>query len=73
MATGGGPFGSIEEEEGIGGSEAGIGPGMMDDIAAYVGKYVEGEALYHDGRHAWLRLVPEKIVSGRVAAARSVR
>jgi len=26
-------------------------------------KYLDGDVMYHDGRHAWLRLVPDKITS----------
>jgi len=26
-------------------------------------KYMSGNSMHHDGRHAWLRLVPEQIVS----------
>lgn len=26
-------------------------------------KYIGGDVMYHDGRHAWLRLVPEKITT----------
>jgi nitroimidazol reductase NimA-like FMN-containing flavoprotein (pyridoxamine 5'-phosphate oxidase superfamily) len=26
-------------------------------------KYMGGDTMHHDGRHAWLRLIPEKIIS----------
>jgi len=26
-------------------------------------KYTGGDAMHHDGRHAWLRLIPDKIIS----------
>ena len=38
-----------------------------DELAAieqqFAGKYMGGEAMFHDGRHGWLRVVPTKIVS----------
>jgi hypothetical protein len=26
-------------------------------------KYMGGDVMYHDGRHGWLRMVPEKVTS----------
>ena len=38
-----------------------------DDLAAiepvFARKYMGGDAMFHDGRHAWLRVKPAKIVS----------
>jgi Pyridoxamine 5'-phosphate oxidase len=41
--------------------------GPDDALAAiepvFAGKYMGGEQMYHDGRHAWLRVKPAKIAS----------
>jgi hypothetical protein len=29
----------------------------------FAGKYAKSDAMHHDGRHAWLRLVPDKVTS----------
>jgi hypothetical protein len=29
----------------------------------FAGKYANSDAMHHDGRHAWLRLVPDKVTS----------
>ena len=29
----------------------------------FAGKYLDGGVMQHDGRHAWLRLVPDKVTS----------
>ncbi|MER6915831.1 pyridoxamine 5'-phosphate oxidase family protein [Streptomyces sp. NPDC000594] len=38
-------------------------PELADPERLFAGKYFGLEAMPHDGRHAWLRLVPEAVVS----------
>jgi hypothetical protein len=38
-------------------------PQLDEPERLFAGKYAGGDAMHHDGRHAWLRLVPEKITS----------
>jgi hypothetical protein len=45
------------------GAEDRKGPaGARDPGTLYADKYRSGR-IYHDGRHAWLRITPEKVVS----------
>jgi len=36
---------------------------LIEPERLFAGKYAGGRDFSYDGRHAWLRLVPEKIVS----------
>jgi pyridoxamine 5'-phosphate oxidase-like protein len=38
-------------------------PGLDEPERLFARKYVSGDTMQHDGRHAWLRLVPDKITS----------
>ena len=36
---------------------------LLDVEAQFAAKYQQTEAMWHDGRHGWLKLTPTKIVS----------
>jgi hypothetical protein len=38
-------------------------PQLDEPERLFAGKYAGGDVMHHDGRHAWLRLVPDKVTS----------
>jgi hypothetical protein len=38
-------------------------PRLTQPELLFARKYAGGDVMHHDGRHAWLRLVPDKISS----------
>jgi Pyridoxamine 5'-phosphate oxidase len=38
-------------------------PRLDEPERLFARKYLGGDVMYHDGRHAWLRLVPDKVTS----------
>ncbi|KAA9150788.1 pyridoxamine 5'-phosphate oxidase family protein [Amycolatopsis acidicola] len=38
-------------------------PELKEPELAFARKYTGGDTMFHDGRHAWLRIVPQKIAS----------
>ena len=38
-------------------------PQLDEPERLFAGKYAGGDVMHHDGRHAWLRLAPDKVTS----------